>query len=230
MKRIAYSFIALIALVLVLPSLAQKEKKKVGAQTPALAPDPSISVADARARRETPKQYEDSAEFVRTFKEIYPMLKPKGTIRDLAEKQVDRQLQALIKQGADSMEVLKVAYKGLEEDASYKIYFDTYREKLTAKDLKAYLAFLKTPEGAKVQAAAAELSRASGEVTRYVTQTVNTNLTPIRTSVRDKMMKDQKERDEKMKTDTTDAGKQYRQQMHMRDSIMKARGINPSKM
>lgn len=225
--RLRY-FILLLVLLAAIPVISQKGKKKPS--EPAGTPLPTANpIADARGRSEAPKQYADSAEFGKTFKEVYPLLKPKGSIRELAEKQVSRQLQALVMQGADSIEVVKIAYAGLDEDAAYKIYYDIYREKLTAKELKAYLAFLKTPEGAKIQSVNMDLNRAPAEVTRYVTQTVNTNLTPIRTTVREKTMKDQKAKEERLMTDTTDEGKRYRLQMHMRDSIMKARGINPPK-
>lgn len=231
MKNVVrYSFYVILFL-LAYSAIAQKEKqaKKPSVASPA-ATMPSIPVnpvADARKRTAAPKEYADSAEFNKTFKEIYSLLKPKGTIREFAEKQVDRQLQALVRQGADSVAVVKAAYTGLDEDASYKIYFDTYREKLTAKELKVYLAFLKTPEGAKIQSVNMELNRAQAEVTRYVSQTVMTNLTPIRTAMQEKMMKENKAREEMLKTDTTDAGRRYRMQMQMRDSIMKARGITP---
>jgi hypothetical protein len=213
----------LLVLTIALPLTAQKKPKKSSPPEATVNP-----IADAR-RTDKPKQYADSAEFEKTFKEFYPLVKPKGTIREVAEKQVDRQLATLIKQGVDSAEVINVAYAGLDEDAAYKIYFETYRQKLTAKELKAYLAFLKTPEGAKVQSVTLELSRALAEVNNYVTKTINTNLTPIRSTLRERMGKAQKEKDEQMKSDTTEAGKMYRMQMHMRDSIMQARGIDLKK-
>jgi len=211
-------FSVLLFLVLAAPLLfAQKDSKKAKTAAPPAMPN-------AQTRFEKPKQYTDSAEFDKVFKEFYPLVKPKETIRNLAEKQLERQLTAMIKQGGDSTEIIKAAYIGLEENAAYKIYHETYREKLSAKELKAYMAFIKTPEGAKVQSVTAELNRAPADVNTYITKTINTNLTPMRTVLREKTMKEQKVRDQKLMSDTTEAGRMYRQQMQLRDSIMKSRG------
>jgi hypothetical protein len=223
-----------LVLILALSASAQAQP---GSSQPVATPDgayisapaliPQNPVGAYGTRDEKPKSYADSAEFAKAFKELYPLVKqPKLTIRQFAEKQVEYQLKALIRQGADSAKVVKTAYVGLDEDAAYKLYYQVYREKLTAKEIKAYAAFLKTPEGQKIIEANAELGRAPAEVNSYVMRTVNTNLMPFHTEMRDKAMKQQKEYEERMKTDTTDAGKQYRRQMEMRDSIMKARGIN----
>ena len=212
--------VAFALFLIATPLIAQKSTKKPAAAT--LSP-----VADARGRAEKSKEYPDSVEFEKTFKELYPLVKSKGSVRDIAEKQVDRQLATMTKQGIDSAEVIKAAYAGLDERAGYKIYFDVYREKLTAKELKAYLAFIKTPEGKKVHDVIFELGRAHSELNSYITRTVTTNLTPLRTTMQEKMMKSQKEKEEQLKSDTTDAGKAYRRQMHLRDSIMKARGLSP---
>jgi hypothetical protein len=214
-------FLAILAVLIVaVPLLAQKKKKP--------APETKASpVADASARTAKPVHYDDSAEFEKSFKELYPLVRPKGSTRDAAKQQVDRQLALFVKQGIDSNEVIKAAYTGLDEDAAYKIYYETYRQKLSAKDLRGYIAFLKTPEGAKIQSVMLELSRAQAEVNNYITKTINTNLTPLRTIMRENMTKLQKEREEQLKSDTTETGRMYRQQMHVRDSIMQARGIKP---
>lgn len=213
--------VAFALFLIATPLIAQKSAKKPAAAT--LSP-----VADARIRTEKSKEYPDSVEFEKTFKEFYPLVKSKASVRDLAEKQVERQLASMTRQGIDSAEVIKIAYAGLDDRAGYKIYYDVYREKLTAKELKAYLAFIKTPEGKKVYDVTLELARAQSELNSYITRTVTTNLTPLRTTMRENMMKSQKENEEKMRSDTTEVGRAYRQQMHLRDSIMKARGITPS--
>lgn len=222
MKDSRYLLPAFVLLLITMPLLAQKGKKK--------SPDTGVApVADARGRRiDGTKVYPDSTEFEKTFKEFYPLVKPKSSLRELAEKQVERQISSMTKQGIDSGDIVKVAYTGLDNQAGYKIYFDVYRQKLTAKELKAYLAFLKTPEGASVYAATQDLSRAQAELNNYITKTINTNLTPIRTTMRENMLKSQKEKEVMMKSDTTEAGKAYRKQMQVRDSILNSRGLAPN--
>ncbi len=222
MKDSRHLFLAFILLLIATPLLAQKSKKKP-------VPDAGVPpVADARSRIEQTKEYPDSLEFAKTFKEFYPLVKPKSSLREMAEKQVDRQISSMTRQGIDSVAVVKVAYIGLDDQAGYKIYFDVYRQKLTAKELKAYLAFIKTPEGQKVYAVTQDLSRAQSELNNYVTKTITTNLTPLRTTMRENMVKSQKEKEEALKSDTTEVGKAHRRQMHVRDSVLNKRGLGPN--
>jgi hypothetical protein len=189
------------------------------------------SVGDARAQNpNAPKQkFEDSAEFAKTFKEFYPLIKPKESVKKQAEEYFSRISRSFASQGIDSVEARKAAFTNLDTTADEKIFFDTYRKNLSAKELKAYSAFLKTPEGKHIVEVMPNLQRATSESSGYVSRTINTNLAPIRQKSTEKM------KDEMMKQDTTKMDpamkarwkmmKEQDKKMHERDSVMKARGL-----
>ena len=93
-------------------------------------------------------------------------------------------------QGIDSAEAAKVAFKNFDEKAFEKIYFDTYRRNLSAKEFKKYIEFIKTPEGKHIAEVWSNLQRVSSDANMYIARTINVNLTPIRQAAREKMEKE----------------------------------------
>ena len=136
------------------------------------------------------KSYEDSAEFAKVFKEFYPLVAPKQSVKEAAEQQFARMSRGFKQQGIDSAEAYKAAMKGLDLDANQKIYFTVYRENMSAKELKAYMAFMKTAEGKHIIEVLPQLQRASGESGNYAQRTIMTNLRPLQQAAREKMMKE----------------------------------------
>jgi hypothetical protein len=102
-----------------------------------------------------------------------------------------------------------------------------YRKNLSAKELKAYLNFMKTPEGKKVIEVMPQLQRSQPEVSGYVSKTINSNLAPLRQKQMEMMKKEQPPRDSVKGPD----GKMMvppnpgmdPERMKMRDSLMKVR-------
>ena len=137
-----------------------------------------------------PKSYADSEDFAKLFKEFYPMVKPEKTVKDQADQYFQNISRSFKMQGIDSGEAAKAAFKNLDDKAFEKIYFDTYRRYLSAKELKKYMAFLETSEGKHIAEVWSNLQRVSSESQMYVAKTLNLNLTPIRQAARDKMEKE----------------------------------------
>jgi len=138
-----------------------------------------------------PKSYTDSAEFLKLFNDFYPTIKPSLTVREQAEVDFKAIARTFKMQGIDSAEAAKAAYKNLDDSAFYKIYFQTYRKNLSAKELKKYREFISTPEGKHITEVWGSLQRVLSDANVYVARTVNTNLTPIRQAAREKMEKEQ---------------------------------------
>jgi hypothetical protein len=137
-----------------------------------------------------PKSYPDSAEFAKLFKELYPSIKSSKSIHELANQYYKSVARGFKMQGMDSLEASKIALKNLDENGIEKVYFETYRRNLSAKELKKYIEFIKTPEGKHIAEVWPNLQRASSEANAYVTRTINTNLVPLRHAAREKMDKE----------------------------------------
>jgi hypothetical protein len=139
---------------------------------------------------EQTKSYPDSVEFVKVFKEFYPTIKPEKSLKEQSEQYFQNQARSFKMQGIDSAEAAKVAFKNLDEKAFEKIYFDTYRRNLSAKELKKYMEFIKTPEGKHIAEVWTNLQHVSSDANMYLSRTINMNLTPIRQAAREKMEKE----------------------------------------
>lgn len=140
---------------------------------------------------EKEQAYPDSAEFVKLFKELYPKIKPALTVRETAKQYFESISRSFKMQGIDSAEAAKAAFKNMGDDAFYKIYFDLYRKNLSAKELKVYMDFIKTPEGEHIVEVLPVLQRALPDANMYVAKTIGLNLTPIRQAAMAKQMKEQ---------------------------------------
>ncbi len=137
-----------------------------------------------------PKSYPDSEEFVKLFKEFYPMIKPAKSVKEQADQYFQGMSRSFAMQGIDSAEAAKAAFKNLDNKAFEKLYFDIYRRNLSAKELKKYIAFIQTPEGKHIADVWTNLQRGSSDATMYIARTLNLNLTPIRQAAREKMEKE----------------------------------------
>lgn len=137
-----------------------------------------------------PKSYADSEEFVKLFKEFYPMIKPAKSVKEQADQYFQGMSRSFAMQGIDSAEAAKAAFKNLDNKAFEKLYFDIYRRNLSAKELKKYIAFIQTPEGKHIADVWTNLQRGSSDATMYIARTLNLNLTPIRQAAREKMEKE----------------------------------------
>jgi len=222
-----FLFVASFSLAMAISAQAQKTKT-----TPPPAPTmQSTPMTPEMARQPSTaneiKKYEDSAEFAKTFKEIYPLVKPKQSVKEQADQYYSRMSRGFAKLDMDSVEMYKMAMKNLDTNASEKLIFDVYRKNLSAKELKAYLAFIKSPEGKKVMDVMPQLQRAQTETGGYVSKTINANLAPLRQKQMEMMKKEQPPRDSVKGPD----GKMMPapnpgmdpNRMHMRDSLMKVR-------
>jgi len=149
-----------------------------------------------------PKNYPDSAEFAKAFKEYYAVNKPEKTLKQQAEQYFHSLSRGFAMQGIDSTEAAKVAFKNLDDKALEKIYFDTYRRNLTAKELKKFAEFIKTPEGKHIADVWQNLQRVTTESSMYIARTINLNLTPIRQASHEKMEKERPP--QKRKTESQD--------------------------
>jgi hypothetical protein len=228
MKQIAsVSLMCLLYLVLSTTAFTQKAKKSSAKS----ATDPAATATplEPATKKTTPaaKPVQDSAEFVKTFKEFYPLVKPKQSIREMADQYYARVSRGFAKLELDSAETYKMAMKNLDTSADERIFFDNYRKNLSAKELKAYLAFLKTPEGKKVIEVMPMLQRSSSETNGYVSKTINTNIAPLRQKQSEMMRKEVAPQDSikgpdgKMMARPNPAMDPER--MKMRDSLMKVR-------
>jgi hypothetical protein len=137
-----------------------------------------------------PKSYADSAEFVKLFNEHYPDIKPALSVRAQAEEDFRSVSRTFAMQGIDSAEAAKVAFKNLDENAFYKIYFETFRRNLSAQELKKYIDFVSTPEGKHIIEVLPTLQHVLSDANMYVIRTMNANLLPIRQAAREKMEKE----------------------------------------
>jgi hypothetical protein len=137
----------------------------------------------------------DSAEFAKTFKEFYPLIKPKQSVKEQANDYYARSARGFGGMDLDSAATYQMAMKNLDTNADEDIYFDVYRKNLSAKELRAYMTFLKTPEGKRIVEVMPNLDRARSEVTRYISKTINANLSPIRTAIQEKKRKEMSPRD-----------------------------------
>jgi hypothetical protein len=233
MSRSIYALFISLSLVVSISAFAQKKAPVTGntapvASTPPLTPDATKKSTAAKG----PKSYEDSAEFVKTFKEIYPLIKPKQSIKEMADQQYGRMSRAFAKLDMDSVQMYKMAMTNLDTNAGEKIIFDVYRKNLSAKELKAYLNFIKSAEGKKIVEVIPQLQRSQSDVNSYALKTINTNLAPLRQKQMEMTKKEQPPRDSVKGPD----GKMMAapnpgmdaNRMRMRDSIMKARNMtNP---
>lgn len=152
-------------------------------QIPPMMPGRSLEMAPV-------KSYTDSEEFAKAFKEFYPLVKPANSVKEEAEKYYQNISRAFQMQGIDSAEGAKAAFKGLDDNAFEKVYFDTYRRNLSAKELKKYTEFIKTPEGKHIAEVWPNLQRTSSETMMYIAKTINLNLNPLRQAGREKMEKE----------------------------------------
>ena len=125
-------------------------------QIPLMMPGRSLDMAPV-------KSYTDSEEFAKAFEEFYPLVKPAKSVKEEAEKYYQNISRAFQMQGIDTAEGAKVAFKGLEDNAFEKVYFDTYRRNLSAKELKKYTEFIRTPEGKHLAEVWPMLPRTSSE-------------------------------------------------------------------
>jgi hypothetical protein len=150
---------------------------------PPMAPGRTITT-------EPQKSYSDSAEFAKLFKEFYPVIKPAKSLKEQSEQYFQMLSRSFAMQGIDSAEAAKAAFKNLDEKAFEKIYFDTYRRNLSAKELKKYMEFIKTPEGKHIAEVWSNLQRCPADANMYMARTINVNLTPIRQAAREKMEKE----------------------------------------
>lgn len=178
MKNIFYTS-AFLLLVISSSAFSQDQIQQI----PAMVPGRTLDMAPV-------KSYTDSEEFAKAFEEFYPLVKPAKSVREEAEKYYQNISRAFKMQGIDSAEGAKVAFKGLEDNAFEKVYFDMYRRNLSAKELKKYTEFIKTPEGKHITEVWPNLQRTSSETMMYVAKTVNLNLTPLREAGREKMEKE----------------------------------------
>ncbi len=139
---------------------------------------------------EPPKSYADSAEFAKLFKELYPQIKPEKTLKEQSEQYFQSISRSFKMQGIDSAEAAKVAFKNIDDKGFEKVYFDNYRKNLSAKELKKYMEFIKTPEGKHISEVWSNLQRVSSDGNMYIARAINANLTPIRQAAREKMEKE----------------------------------------
>lgn len=179
------------------------------------------------------KSYEDSAEFAKAFKEIYPLIKPKESIKELADRYYSRVSRGFTKLDMDSAAMYQTAINNLDTNADQALLFDAYRKHLTAKELTAYIAFLKTVEGKKVVEAFPQLERAKTESNGYVSRTINTNIAPLRQKQNELMRKEMPPRDSVKGPDGTMIPRPRTEieleKAMLRDSIMKARKLDRRK-
>ncbi|MFI5263352.1 MAG: hypothetical protein ACHQM6_02425 [Candidatus Kapaibacterium sp.] len=139
---------------------------------------------------EPPKKYADSAEFAKLFKEFYPVIKPEKSLKEQSDQYFQGIARAFKMQGIDSAEAAKIAFTNLDQKAFEKIYFDTYRRNLSAKELKKYMEFVKTPEGKHIAEVFPNLQRVSGDANMYIARTMNINLGPLRQAAHEKWEKE----------------------------------------
>ena len=225
-----FNFLVTASICLALSITAQAQKKK----TPPPPPDPTVQKAPLTpemAKQPTGtkevKKYDDSAEFAKTFKEIYPLIKPKQSVKEQADQYYSRMSRGFAKLEMDSAEMYKMAMTNLDTNASEKLIFDVYRKNLTAKELKAYLTFINSPEGKKVMEVMPQLQRSQSETSGYVSKTINANLAPLRQKQMEMMRKEMPPQDSVKGPD----GKMMARpkpgmdpdRMRMRDSLMKVR-------
>ncbi|MEP7236149.1 MAG: DUF2059 domain-containing protein [Ignavibacteriota bacterium] len=137
-----------------------------------------------------PKQSPDSAEFVKVFKELYPFIKPEKSLKVQSDQYFLGISRSFKMQGIDSLEASKVAFKNLDAGAFEKMYFDVYRKNMSAKELRKYLEFVKTPEGQHILSVIPALQRAPADANMYIGRTINTNLGPMRQLAHEKMEKE----------------------------------------
>ena len=121
---------------------------------------------------------------------IYPFIKPPKSVKEQAEQFFTSVSRSFKMQEIDSVQAAAVAFKGLDGKAAEKIYFDTYRRNLSAKELKKLKEFISTPEGKRIAEVWASLNRASVDVTSYITRTMSLNLTPLRQAAKEKYDKE----------------------------------------
>lgn len=157
-------------------------------QTPPNSPNQMAPPPAAMSK--PPKSYDDSAEFAKVFKEFYPMVAPKQSMKEAVEQLFSRMSRSFNQQGIDSAEAYTAAMHGLDMNANEKIYFTVYRESLSAKELKVYMAFMKTPEGKHIIEVIPQLQRAASESGNYAQRTIMTNLRPLQQAAREKMIKE----------------------------------------
>ncbi len=139
---------------------------------------------------EQPNGYKDSMEFAKLFKEFYPSIKPAKSLKEQSEQYFQNLSRSFKMQGIDSAEAAKVAFKNLDEKGLEKVYFDTYRRNLSAKELKKYMEFVKTPEGKHIADVWMNLLRAPSEANMYYARAISANLTPLRQAAHEKMEKE----------------------------------------
>jgi hypothetical protein len=153
--------------------------------------DPHVAMAPGRTFAAVQqKTYTDSAEFAKLFAEFYPTIKPARTVKEQADQYYEALSKSFAMQGIDSAEAAKAAFKNLDPKAFEKLYFDTYRANLSAKELKKYIEFVKTPEGKHIAEVWSNLQRVSSETNMYVARILNLNLIPIRQAARERMEKE----------------------------------------
>lgn len=223
--------IACFCLVLSIPSFAQKAKTP-----PPPVPVPNVDMAplapiELKQTKNVKgiKSYEDSAEFAKAFKEIYPLVKPKQSVKEMADQYYSRMSRGFAKLEMDSVKMYKMAMANLDTNSAEKLMFDTYRKNLSAKELKAYIAFLKSAEGKKIMEVMPQLERAKSETNGYVSKTINTNIAPLRQQQNELMKKEMPPLDSVKGPDGKMIAKPRTgmdsDRMRMRDSIMKARKL-----
>lgn len=225
-----FNFLLVGSFCLAITISAQAQKTT----TPPPTPEPTVSSApmtpDMARKSATSKQvqsYADSAEFAKTFKEVYPLIKPKQSVKEQADQYYSRMSRGFAKLEMDSAEMYKMAMTNLDTNASEKLIFDVYRKNLTAKELKAYLTFIKSAEGKKIIEVMPQLQRSQSETNGYVSKTVNANLAPLRQKQMELMKKEMPPRDSikgpdgKMMLPPNPGMDPNR--MKMRDSLMKVR-------
>jgi hypothetical protein len=169
-----------------------------------------------------PKSYPDSVEFNKLFNELYPTIKPALSVHETAEAHFKALSRTFKMTGIDSAEAAKVAFKNLDENSFRKIYYDTYRKNLSAKELKTYMEFIKTPEGGHIAEVWGSLQGVLLNANSYVTHTININLTPLRQEARERMEKEQPPNNPNSLKSPNRSGDVFNGNPASMDSIMRA--------
>lgn len=131
-----------------------------------------------------PRQYADSNEFNKAFKEFYPIVQPKVTMQERFEKLFKQQSRSFAKQGVDSARAYEAASKALDPNFDREHIFNSYRAQLTAEELKTLTQFFKTSAGQKFLTSGAKLLAANGlEIEQQLRRVVTTAIAPLRKPV-----------------------------------------------
>lgn len=126
------------------------------------------------------KPHADSVKFNAAFRELYPIIKPPGSVREHAEAQWAHMWRMYKTRGLDSLVTHDSIMHAIDTNMQYDILYNEYRDQFSAEELQSLVGFFKSAAGKHFLEVEPRLFAArNGALDQYVRSTMNSVTTPM---------------------------------------------------